>query len=198
MIEIDNNPQGTDGWLQARCGRVTASRFSDVMAKGEGKVRDEYLRQVAGEVLTEEPMQTYKNAAMEHGNEVEQEARDLYAMLFNQQVQQVGFISAGRVGCSPDGLIGDDGMVEIKRQAPHLLIQRIRDGVGSKHLPQVQGNLWVTGRKWIDLCCYYPKMPMYRQRIERDEAYIAKIESAVNDFIRDIDALVEQVRKYKA
>lgn len=194
--------QGGDDWIAARIGKVTASNFAKVLARGEGKVRDEYMRKVAGEIITGEQMSAYRNEAMDDGNAIEPEARSAYSMIAGVDVQQVGFVVhedgtlADRVGASPDGLIGNDGMVEIKRQAPHLLIDRIRYDSGDVHMAQSQGNLWIAKREWIDLVVYYPKMPLYRKRIRRDENYIQRLRLAVEVFIEELDALVDKVRAY--
>lgn len=198
-IEIIDVPQGSDEWKVAKLGIPSASRFSDIMAAGQGKMRDLYMRQLAGEIVSELPMETFRSKAMEHGTQVEPEARNLYAMLANVEVQEVGFIKNGRLGCSPDGLIGDPGMLELKRVNPADLIERWRDKgfkVPSEHMAQLQGNLMVAERKWIDIGLYYPKMPMWRMRVKRDEHYIARMRVGIDQFIEDLDMLVKQVRGY--
>lgn len=197
MMIIHDVPQGEDEWRALRVGKITASRFSDALAGGEGKSRDLYMRQLAGEIITGDPMETFQSEAMRHGTAVEDEARKLYSMVTDQDVQKVGFISDGRLGCSPDGLIGSDGMVEIKRQAPHLLIERIRTGKGSTHDAQCQGNMMVANRKWLDLVVYYPRMPLWRKRIKRDENHIYRLKLGLDTFIEDLDQLVAQIRAYK-
>lgn len=207
-VQIINCAQRDAEWYAARLGKVTASRFSDLMAGGQGKSRDLYLRQLAGEVIAEVPAESFSSAGMEHGTAVEPEALAFYALAMNTEVQPVGFglLGAGpreneklvgRVGASPDGLVDDDGGVEIKRQAPHLLIERMRDGFGDLHTLQLQGNMWVFERQWWDLCCYYPKMPLWRRRFKRDENAIARLRLGVEVFLEDLDKLVDQIRRHR-
>ena len=129
MLEIIECEQGSPDWYRHRMKIPTASEFATVMAKGKGgnesKTRAKYLRQLAGEILTDEPMENYTNAYMERGKLLEPEIRNLYCMMANCDVRQIGFLRNGRVGASPDGLIGSDGMIEIKSEAPHLLIETI-------------------------------------------------------------------------
>lgn len=199
MMKIIDVVQGTPEWKEARLGMVTASCFSDVMAQGQGKVRDLYMRKLAGEIITGEPADNYSNSHMEHGNAVEDEARRMYCMHDNVDVQQVGLITNAlekhTVGASPDGLVDDKGMVEIKRQSAHLLIERLR-GNGDMHMAQLQGNLWIAEREWIDLVVYYPKMPLWRQRVRRDENYISRLKVGITSFIEELNEMVEMVRRY--
>ena len=152
MIEIINCDQGTPEWFAARVGIPTASRFSDILAKGEGKTRGRYLRDLAAEIIRGTPEEeTYTNAHMERGKAQEDEARRLYAFMADADPVQVGFIRDGRKGCSPDSLIGDDGGLEIKTALGHIQIERLQRGtLPSEHVAQVQGSLWVTGRSWWD------------------------------------------------
>lgn len=195
---IIDAPQGTDEWRAARCGVVTASRFSDVLAGGEGKSRERYLRELAGEVLSGIPMETFRNKAMEHGNEIEPQARANYEIVAGCEVAQVGFIRNGRVGCSPDGLVDPDGAVEIKRVNPVDLIDRMFRGTGENHIAQCQGTMMVTGRKWVELCSFYPGFPLERRKAKRDESYIARLKVGLEVFVEDLDALVASIRAYRS
>ena len=146
-LEIFEMEQGDDEWKLARCGLPTASSFKHILAKGQGKTRQKYLYQLAGEIITGEPMATYSNPHMEHGKEVEGEARAAYELLNDVDVQQVGFIRNGRVGCSPDGLVGESGGLEIKRQLPDILIATHKaNAVPTEHRAQIQGCMWVSDR----------------------------------------------------
>lgn len=189
--------QGSLEWKQARAGIPTASRFSDVMAKGEGKVRGKYLRQLAGELVTGEPMETYSNDHMIRGKEREAEAREKYAFLTGTQPQLVGFAVNGIAGCSPDSLVGEDGMLEIKTLLPDLLIEQIMkpdDYLPPEHRHQCQGGLWVTGRKWCDLAMYARGMPLLIRRWHRDEGFIATLVGEVRVFRADLAAMVDRVK----
>jgi hypothetical protein len=197
MMQIINCEQGSEEWFRARAGMPTASEFATVMAKGEGKTRRTYLLKLAGEIITGEPMERYSNDYMERGHLMEVEARDFYAFINDVEPVQIGFIVNGRKGCSPDALIGADGMLELKTKAPHLLAECIlRDSFPPEHRAQCQGALWVAEREWIDLSCYWPRMPTFVKRAYRDEAYIAEIAAAVDQFNDELAAMVERIRSY--
>jgi predicted phage-related endonuclease len=197
MIEIIDCEQNSPEWLQARAGIPTASAFSDVLAKGEGKTRRTYMLKLAGEIITGQPMESYSNAHTERGHALEEEARDLYAFQSGADLQRVGFIKNGRSGCSPDSLIGEDGGLEIKTKLPHLLIETIlADKFPPEHKAQVQGTLWVTGRKWWDLAVYWPGIPLFVKRVERDDGYIANLAGAVVAFNEELDQVVKTIRSY--
>jgi hypothetical protein len=201
QIEIIDCEQGSDEWRKARAGIVTASEFSTVLASGRGggesKTRKTYMMKLAGEILTGEPMENYSNGYMDRGHALEDEARQTYAFLTDADPQQVGFIKRGRAGYSPDSLISEDGLVEIKTKAPHLMIEvLLADKFPADHVAQCQGGLWVTGREWIDIVCYYPKMPVFIKRAYRDEAYIANLAGEVAKFTDELDALVAKISAY--
>lgn len=199
MIEIIDCEQGTPEWFAARVGIPTASRFSDILAKGEGKTRGRYLRDLAAEIIRGTPEEeTYTNTHMERGKAQEDEARRLYAFMADADPVQVGFIRDGRKGCSPDSLIGDDGGLEIKTAFGHIQIERLQRGtLPSEHVAQVQGSLWVTGRQWWAFMSYSPGLPPLIVRVERDEPYIAALAKAVDAFNEELDALVASVRGYR-
>jgi hypothetical protein len=198
-IEVfDQIEQGTPEWFLARAGIPTASEFSTVMASGRGgaesKTRKTYLYKLAGERITGEPAESFTNAYMTRGHALEPEARDLYALVKGVEARQVGFIRSGSKGCSPDSLVGDNGMLEIKTKAPHILIDVLKsENVPSEHVAQLQGNLWVAEREWIDFVAYFPKMPAFIRRVYRDEDYIAKLAKAVAEFNAELDELVAQI-----
>lgn len=196
-VEIITCEQGTPEWHEARRGIVTASNFSKILAKGEGKTRATYMRTLAGEIITGEAHEGYKSAAMERGNLMEAEARRFYSLMNDCDPEQVGFIRNGKVGYSPDSLIGANGLLEIKTQQPDLLIETIeRDTFPSVHMAQCQGGLWVAEREWIDLVVYWPKMPRFTKRLYRDEAYISALASAVGVFNVELQEMVERIRRY--
>jgi hypothetical protein len=191
--------QGTPEWHQARAGIPTASAFKSLLAKGEGKTRKTYMYKLAGEIITGEPTENYSNGYMERGHALEGDARSLYAFMTNEDPEQVGFIRNGAKGCSPDSLIGANGMLEIKTQSPHLLIETLlADKFPSEHVAQCQGALWVAEREWIDLVIYYPGMPVFTKRATRDEAYIAELSKAVDIFNAELHELVAKIRKMGA
>jgi hypothetical protein len=192
--------QGSDLWFQVRAGMATASMFKEVIAKkgprgGLPKGRQTYLRKLAGEILTGEPMPHYTNADMERGHEREAEARDLYAMLRDVEPEQVGFIRNGNCGCSPDALIGSDGMWENKDALAHIQIERLLAGTLPKeHVAQSQGQLMVSDRQWLDFMSYCRGLPPLIVRVERDEKYIAALRVDIDEFVSELDELVTTIR----
>lgn len=198
-IQIHDMEQGTPEWFAVRLGVPTASEFSTVMASGRGGTpsvtRRKYMLKLAGEILTGEPAESYTNPAMERGHEMEAEARNLYAFMADVDPVQVGFVTNGRAGCSPDALVGERGGLEIKTRAPHLLIETLLKGeMPTEHTAQVQGCMWVCEREWWDFAAYYRGLPLFTKRIERDEAYIARMASAVREFTEELDDVVASIR----
>lgn len=195
MIEVLDFEQGSTEWHQARCGLVTASRFKDVLAEGDGKMRGKYLRDLAAEIMRGWVEDGYSNSHMERGHEQEDEARRTFAFERAITPTRVGFIRNGRVGCSPDSLISDDGGLEIKTALGHIQIDRLqRNKLPPEHKAQVQGSLWVTGRKWWSFVSYSPDLPLMHVRVERDEEYIATLAKAVDAFTAELDATVAALR----
>ncbi len=201
-FEIVDCVQGEDAWFAAKLGIPSASRFADVMAGGEGKTRTRYLRELAGEILTGRPAETFKSLAMARGNEMEAEAREHYTRTRFADLTRVGFVkNAGLmkyaiVGASPDALIGSEGGLEIKTMIPALMIELFEKGstMPPEHIDQIQGSMWVCERSWWDLKIYYPGMPDFTVRIERDENRIARIRNEVEIFSYDLKKLVEKMK----
>ena len=201
MLDVLECDQNSEEWHRARMGIPTASMFATVMAKGrsggDSKTRKTYLHKLAGEILTGQPMESYGNAHMERGHELEQEASDAYAFIKEAQPERVGFIRNGRAGASPDRLVGADGLLEIKTKLPHLMVETIlRDDMPPEHRAQCQGQLWIAEREWIDLACYWPGMPLFIHRAYRDDAFIAELSEAVDAFNAELDQVVAKVRAY--
>lgn len=198
-MQIFNCEQGTPEWFACRLGIPTASQFATVMASGRGgaesKTRRTYMLKLAGEILTGDPMDNFSNAHTERGHEMEPQARSFYAMQKDVDPQQVGFIRNGTKGASPDSLIEADGMLEIKTKLPHLLLDvLLRGEFPPDHKAQCQGQLWVAEREWVDLICYWPKMPSLIIRAYRDEAFIKQMSAAVDQFN---DELAEIVARFQ-
>lgn len=193
--------QGSQAWHIARLGIPTASRFHTVLANGKdggaSLTRKTYLFELAGEVITGEPMESFTNSYMERGKVMEDEARNLYSFMKDVEPQRVGFILNGPKGCSPDALLGEDGVLEIKTKAAHLLGELIlKDEFPPAHKAQCQGALWVAQREWVDIAAYYPGMPLFVKRAARDETYIAKLSSEVERFNAELATIVERIRRY--
>lgn len=206
-VEFFDCEQGSEEWFTLRLGMPTASNFSTIMASGKdggaSKTRAKLLRQLAGEILTGVPAETYSNAHMQRGKDMEAEIRENYAFTRGVEPTLIGFVRRalprGRfVGCSPDSLIGDDGVLEVKTMIPDLMIELVdrgMQGFPSEHRAQCQGSLWVTGRSWCDLRIGYRGMPITPTfRVERDDVFIKEISEAVEVFDYDLRKLVERIR----
>lgn len=187
-IQLFHCDQGTDEWRRCRLGIPTASEFGSILAKGERKMRHTYMMKLLGERFTGEPADNYTNGHMERGKAMEDEARRLYAFMQDAEPVRVGFVRRGDVGCSPDSLVGDDGMLEIKTKLPHLQIAALIAGkLPPEHLAQVQGQMWVAERQWVDFVSYWPKLPLFVKRVPRDEAYIATLVAEVEQFLAELN-----------
>lgn len=201
-VEIFDCPQGSDEWLSARLGIPTASEFSTVLAKGkagsDSATRKTYMLKLAGERLTGKPMWSFSNTHMERGKEMEAEARDLYAMVAEVEPVQVGFMRRGDAGASPDSIIGDNGLLEIKTKLAHLQLEvLLSNELPSEHKAQVQGQLWISAREWVDFVSYWPGLPLFVKRVYRDEAFIARLKVEVDAFNTELLELIERVKQYK-
>ncbi|KRB26291.1 lambda exonuclease family protein [Mesorhizobium sp. Root172] len=195
MIQIFDCEQGSADWFACRAGIPTASKFATVMAKGEGKTRSKYMRQLAGEIITGEPMESFTNGHMDRGKTLEDEARETYAFIHDADIRRVGFIRNGDKGASPDSLVGDEGGLEIKTALPDIQIERLVSGkLPPEHKAQVQGNIWISGREWWDFVSYWPKLPMLTVRVFRDDIYIANMSAEIDAFNAELAELVERIR----
>lgn len=200
-FQIHECEQGSDEWVAVRVGRVTASNFSKVLAKGEGKVRNEYMRKVAGEILTKKPASSFTNFHTDRGQTMEPEARALYTFATARAVKQVGFISSDYKGCSPDSLVENDGALEIKTAEPHILIEYHERAITDpawyppEHRAQCQGVIWIAEREWIDLAIYWPDLPLFKRTLPRDEAYIRTLSEEVDRFHNELQAMVQRIRQ---
>lgn len=200
-MQIIDCEQGSPEWFRARMGIPTASEFKTIIGvKKDAKdkvTRQIYMRKLAGEIITGEPMESYSNNHMERGKEMEDEARDLYAFMEDEEPQRVGFIRNGDTGCSPDSLIGASGALEIKTALPHIVADLIlKDQFPPEHQAQTQGVLWICEREWIDLSVYWPKMPRFVKRAVRDEPYIKMLSEAVDAFNDELADMVARLRRY--
>lgn len=197
--------QGTEAWLACRTGYATASRFKDILARiksGEAAARRDYRFQLAVERLTGQPVETYSNAAMQHGTDTEPLAREAFELHTGLMVEEVGFLVHPELmaGCSPDGLVDDNAGLEIKspwNSTIHIIT--LLNGMPSEHRTQIQGAMWITGRKRWHFVSYDPRLQhrlrLYHEIIERDEDYIATLEGEVRLFLTEVDALLETLRE---
>ena len=198
-MKIIDVPQGSPEWFSARLGLPTASNFSQIVtAKGDSsKQREKYLYKLAGEIVSGEATETYQSAAMERGIIMEEEARAMYALITGENVTQVGFCIAdnGKYGCSPDGLVGDSGGLEIKCPLAHTHVSYLlKNKLPVEYLQQVQGSMLVTGRKWWDFMSYYPGIRPLILRIERDEDFIESLENELEAFCGQLAEVVKKIQ----
>jgi putative phage-type endonuclease len=201
--------QGSAEWLAERCGKVTASRIADLMAKtktGFAATRLNYRAQLIAERLTGTVAPSFTNAAMIHGTETEPEARRAYEFFVDRDVQQVGFVPHPEIemcGASPDGLVGDDGLLELKCPNTATHIETLLSGViPDKYVKQMMFQMACTGRQWCDFASYDNRLPermrLFVQRVHRDAAVIGEIEQAVRDFLSEIEITVASLEaKYE-
>lgn len=196
--------QGTPEWFAARCGRVTASRVADVVAKiktGWGASRATYAAELIAERLTGCTAPSFSNAAMQWGTDTEPHARATYCAKQGVVVQEVGFVDHPEVamsGASPDGLVGDDGLLEIKCPNTATHLDTLLSGtVPGKYLIQMQWQMACTGRAWCDFVSFDPRLPenmsLFVSRVERDVATILDLETEVSAFVREIDDKVARL-----
>jgi putative phage-type endonuclease len=199
--------QRSTEWFKARLGKVTASRVADVVARtksGYSASRANYLAQLVCERLTGQPQDSFQSAAMAWGTDKEPEARMAYEFLHDVTVTEVGFVPHPKLdaGASPDGLVADDGMVEIKCPNTATHIETLRtEKVPGKYATQMQWQMACTGRAWCDFASYDPRLPeemrLWVRRVKHDEKLIADLEAEVEKFLAEVSATVDSLtRKY--
>jgi len=202
---ISEHEQGSESWLLDRAPVVTTSCFTDATSKGRGSspsvTRHKYMVEKANAIITERlPKGGYKNAAMLRGNELEPEAREYYSFRSGNAVEEAGLIYLNelkRIGASVDGLVGEDGLVEIKCPELHTHVGYLTDGVmPTTYVKQVQGQLWITNRKWCDFISYHPDAFKvgFIIRVYRDDEYIKELSDGIYKFIGELDLMVEKFR----
>lgn len=198
--------QGTQEWHQMRLGKVTASRISDVMAQGRGgkpsATRESYMAELVAERLTGEQPESFTNAAMQHGTETEPQARAQYTMRTGNNVVEIAFADHPdglSAGASPDGLVGENGLVEIKCPKTSTHIKTLRGAaIDRKYTLQMHWQMICTGREWCDFVSYDPRLPhdlaMHIRRVDADAEFHAEITEAVADFLAELSALEFELR----
>jgi putative phage-type endonuclease len=205
VLEIE---QRSEEWFEARLGKATASRFKDILAVTKSgtksAARRNYAAQLVIERLTGQRAERFTSPAMEWGTETEDLARLAYTLSTKNLVQEIGFVQAAdlEAGASPDGFIGVDGCVEIKCRLTANHIETLKAGhMPAEHVPQVQGQMWITGRKWCDFVSFEPTLPenarLFIERIERDDEYIAGLEAQVKEFLSEVAADVAFLESYR-
>lgn len=213
--------QRSEAWFDARAGRITASRMSDIMAftvgegvwksgprKGQAKVsvplkaRTDYIHQLAAELLTGKPRKQVKAWALQWGQDVEPAAQAAYEAETGVIVTRCGFIAHPLydfIGASPDFLVGDDGGGEIKcPESSEVHLATLANGLPDEHIEQIQGGLWSSERQWWDFVSFHPDFPshlrLYIQRVQRDDSYIARLEPACLSAWAEVQAIVTKLQ----
>jgi len=201
--------QRTDDWFAARVGKVTASRVADVVAKtksGYSTSRENYMAQLVCERLTGKPAESFTNSAMQWGTDTEPLARAAYEAHMDVLVDEVGFIDHPAIvnsGASPDGLVGIDGLIEIKcpNTATHI-DTLLNQAVPKKYADQIFWQMACTNRDWCDFVSYDPRLPpdlqLFIKRIPRDNQYIRLLESEVTEFLQETALKVAKLLNLKA
>lgn len=203
MIIIETCEQGSSEWHEMRLGKVTASRMKDVLSKGRGaapsKTTETYMMELLAEKLTGEARPFFENDAMKWGTETEPQARAMYELKSGNKVKEVAFIIKGHdIGVSPDGLIGDYGMLEIKCPTTITQVRRaLTDNYSKDYYEQIQMQLWVAKRQWCDFLSFDPRLDVdagyLLQRVERDEDFIKDMEEKATAFIVKMKGFYEQL-----
>lgn len=200
-MQIHNCEQNSSEWYDLRSGRPTASEFKKIIT-GTGKASTQaadYAALLAAELYAGGQLERWEgNQWTERGHELEPEAKAAYTMLTTVQIEQVGFVTNDIAGCSPDGLVGEQGLFEGKCLSPHKHVLALdyfhRNGKPQPdYIPQCQGQIWITERAWADLFFYHPQLPTLQIRVHRDQAYIDTLAGLVSDVIVKRDRFGEML-----
>ena len=202
--------QRSDEWFKARLGKVTASKIHDIMIKtktGESTYKTKYRMQLVTERLTGKVVPMFMNDAMKHGVEYEDEAKTCYAnyreLLVGTDVRDVGMIdhpSIDMCGASPDGLVGDDGLIEIKCPQSITHTTTLETGhIHKRYIHQMQWQMACTGKQWCDFVSYHPDFPddlkLFISRVPRDNELIARLEEEVSTFVQEVEYKIKTIKE---
>ena len=204
MNIITEMEQGTDEWLALRLGKITASRMKELLSKGRGtapsKIAESYMFDLIAEKLTGKPKDFFMNDAMQWGVDTEESARAMYELKHGVDVVEVAFIELDEnVGMSPDGLVGDDGLLEIKCPNTTTQLKRaLTDNYSKDYYAQIQMQLWVSDRQWCDFVSYDPRLECdasyLEQRVLRDEDFIEDMKAKTEKFIVDMNEILNKLK----
>ena len=197
--------QRTDDWFAARLGKVTASRAADVCAKGKGATRDNYMAQLICEILSQKPTESFTTPAMHWGIDQEPHARAAYSAKTGNLVDEVGFIEHPEIegaGASPDGVVEEDGLIEIKCQSlANSLDFILTEKIPSRYRMQMQWQMACTAREYCDFVSYDPRLPEHLQlkvvHVERDQEEIDFLEGEVKAFLAEMNEKLEKLKEVK-
>lgn len=201
MKIVNNIEQGTTEWLNLRLGKATASNFSKIVTSTgkESATLPKYALELASQILVGEPEESFKSAAMDRGNELEPEAREAYEQYTFNSVKEITFFDCETYGYSPDGLIDEDGLLEIKcPQSTTHTKYLYEDRLPVEYKAQCMGGLMVSGRKYIDFCSYHPNFKdeekLFIKRVERDEEFITKLKAGIDKVIELRDEYINKIK----
>lgn len=195
-MTIFNFPQRSEEWYKIRIGKITGSDFHTLMGNGETKKK--LLLKKAVERITGKPQgDELKNSDIQRGVDLEDTARTYYEMETGNTVNQVGFIQLNEyVGCSPDGLIGMDGILEIKcPRATTFLSHYLDDSIEKQYYTQIQFNMMITGAKWCDFVRYNEDFPLYIKRVKADKEYQCRIRERLSECIKEIEEIIKNFKE---
>jgi len=197
-MQILDMPQGSDEWFAERIGSIGGSSIASVVAGGQGKMRKNLMYRLAGEILSGQKYDGFKNEHMERGSEQESEARDMYEFITGNEVAQVGLIKlTDHKHESPDGLVGEDGKIEIKCVIPSVHVETIiSDKVPSGYNKQIQWGMFICERQWCDFVSYSPLItsrPIWIKRVERNEKLIKELDTGADTFIKEMWVIIDTI-----
>lgn len=198
---IHDFEQNSPEWYDARCGVITASTFGSVLtpAKMELSSQSKGIEyKTIAELITGQPAEEFcGNYHVDRGKELEPDAVSLYELIRDCSTEIIGFVTNDdkTIGCSPDRLIGDKGLLEIKCPAPHTHLKYFFEGgIDTEYKPQIQGQLMITNRDWCDIMSYHPEMQPVIKRVKRDEEYILKLAAALDQLWININEKMERIK----
>lgn len=197
-MKIIDCEQGKPEWHAARCGIPTASCFDMLITTlgVQSKQRTKYMHKLAGERISGKAEEGYQSAAMARGNEIEEEARRFYEFTTGKGVERVGFClsECGRFGASPDALVGEDGLLEIKCPTIAVHVGYLLDNkLPTEYFQQTQGQLFVTGRKWSDFISYYPGIKPLVIRVTPDVGFHQELSKELNGFCGELEQVIRRI-----
>lgn len=201
-MKIHDHEQGSPEWFRARLGIPTASQFDRLLTpktRKPARGQDRYLCELLTEWIFQSPGDSWSNAIVQRGTDLEDEAARWYAFETDQTVEKVGFVTTddGRAGGSPDRLVGEDGILEIKNPLAvnHLMYSEGFESLD--YIGQRQGYLWLTDRKWVDVLSYHPTLPPYLVRHERDDEWVSAFLEVLDRFCKRLDCLKQKYAEYQ-
>lgn len=202
MAKLHYCAQYSDAYDRLRLGMPTSSKFDKIITPlgKPSKSWKDYAYHLIAETLLGRPIDSYTSEHMERGLALEEDAAGFYEMMTDTKVSLIGFVTndAGDIGCSPDRLVGDDGLLEIKCPKPQTQVKYLLTGeVDKEYWPQLQGQLYVTGRQWVDIISYHPELPPSIIRVERDIEFIACLEVLLREFNNFKKAVIDKIQAMK-